>query len=144
MNKVESTISTDQFPILLFDGVCSFCNSTVQFIIKRDPHANVRFAALQSEVGQQLLAQFKLDPTALSTAVWIENNKAYTKADVGLKASRYLNGLWPLATIFYLIPRPLRNRVYNLIATNRYRWFGKKDQCMIPTPEIRSRFLDFN
>jgi predicted DCC family thiol-disulfide oxidoreductase YuxK len=130
-----------QHPILLFDGVCNLCNGFVQFLIKRDPQAVFRFASLQSEVGQQLLADRGMDPAALSTVVLIEGDRTYTHSDVALKVAGRMGGAWPLLQVFGLVPRSLRNRIYDWVARNRYRWFGQKDQCMVPTPDLRARFL---
>lgn len=128
-------------PILLFDGVCNLCNGFVQFIILRDSKAKVRFAALQSEVGQQLLREAKMPTEALSTVVLWENGKFYTHSDVPLRVARYLDGLLPLFSVYTIIPKFIRDGIYNWIAKNRYRWFGKKESCMIPTPELKGRFL---
>ncbi|WP_408007853.1 thiol-disulfide oxidoreductase DCC family protein [Pseudalkalibacillus sp. A8] len=127
--------------ILLFDGECNLCNGIVQFVIKRDPSAQFKFAALQSETGQKLLKQYNLPPR-FDSFVLIENDKAYQKSSAGLKVARHLNGGWHLFTIFKIIPTPIRDVVYNFIARNRYKWFGKRDSCMMPTPDIKSRFLD--
>lgn len=128
-------------PILLFDGVCNLCNGFVQFIIKRDPKATFRFTALQSEAGQQLLQEAKLPTKELSTVVLWENGKFYTHSDVPLRVVRHLSLGWRVFIIFKILPKFIRNNIYNWIAQNRYRWFGKKESCMIPTPELKARFL---
>ncbi|MGP4078916.1 thiol-disulfide oxidoreductase DCC family protein [Pseudalkalibacillus sp. R45] len=127
--------------ILLFDGECNLCNGIVQFVIKRDPKAQFKFAALQSETGQRLLKEHNL-PHTFDSFILIENGKAYQKSSAGLRVTRHLNGAWRVFTIFKIIPTPVRDVVYNFIARNRYKWFGKRDSCMIPTPDIKSRFLD--
>lgn len=127
--------------ILLFDGVCNLCNGFVQFVIKRDSKGYFRFAPLQSEIGQELIKQHQLPYEKLSTVVLIENEKAYTHSDVGLRVARNLGGIWPVFYGLTIFPRFIRNAVYNWIARNRYRWFGKKEACMIPTPELKERFL---
>lgn len=141
----NTTTSTDinLHPIVLFDGVCNLCDGFVQFIIKRDPKGIFRFASLQSTVGQELLAANGMDVKSLSTVVLYEKGTFHTHSDVGLKVFRRLNGWWPV--LYYLIyfPKPLRDLVYNWIARNRYRWFGKKEACMIPSPDVRARFLDW-
>ena len=127
--------------IILFDGVCNLCNGFVQFVIRMDPKAHFLFASLQSEEGRALLKQHGISED-LETVVLISNGKAYTESDVALEAGWILGGIWrPFYILKWVFPRPLRNIIYRWIARNRYRWFGKKDQCMIPTPELRSRFL---
>lgn len=132
----------EQHPILLFDGVCNLCNGAVQFLIQRDPKGIFRFASLQSDAAQGLLSQFPQAPTDISTIILVEDGRMYTKSDAALRAARYLSGAWPALYGFIIVPRPIRNAVYDWIARNRYRWFGKKDQCMIPTPGLKERFLD--
>ncbi|MCB0556214.1 MAG: thiol-disulfide oxidoreductase DCC family protein [Phaeodactylibacter sp.] len=132
---------TSGYPILLFDGVCNLCNGAVQFIIRRDPNAVFRFASLQSEFARKSLAEHKKNSDDLDTVVLLEEQQLYVKSDAALRAVRYLSGLWPLLYGFIILPRPLRNAVYDWVARNRYRWFGKKSQCMIPRPEWRERFL---
>jgi len=129
-------------PVILFDGVCNLCNSSVQFIIKRDPGAKFRFSSLQSENAKQLLQQAGLDHTMTDTVVLLYHGRAYTQSDAALQIARRLTGLWPVLYVLIVIPRPVRNAVYNWIARNRYRWFGKKDQCMIQSPELKHRFLN--
>ena len=128
-------------PVLLFDGVCNLCNGTVQFVIKRDPRAKFRFAALQSEAGQALLKKFQLQQDDYDSFVFVEGERFYLRSTAALKVLKGLRGLWPLLYGFMIIPRPIRDFFYNWIAKNRYRWFGKKDQCMIPTPDLQKRFL---
>lgn len=139
-NNEQLTIPRDK-PILLFDGVCNLCNGFVQFVIQRDPQAKFRFTALQSAVGQQLLQEARMPTEELSTVVLWENGTFYTHSDVPLRVARRLGGWWVLWTGFTIIPKVLRDAIYNWIARNRYRWFGKKESCMIPTPELRARFL---
>ena len=127
--------------IILFDGVCNVCNHTVQFIIKRDPSGYFKFASLQSDVGKALLQQYQL-PDTLETIVLIEQGKAYTYSSAPLRVLRHLSGLWKLGTVFLIVPPFIRHAVYKWIARNRYRWFGKQATCMMPTPDIQSRFLD--
>lgn len=127
--------------VLLFDGVCNLCNSSVNFILARDPKAKFRFASLQSDEGQALLQEFEDRPSDLSSVVLIEDGQLYARSDAALRVARQLSGGWPLLYAFIVLPRALRDAVYNWIARNRYRWFGKRDSCMIPSPELRSRFL---
>jgi predicted DCC family thiol-disulfide oxidoreductase YuxK len=128
-------------PVLLFDGVCNLCNGFVQFIIKRDPQGVFRFASLQSELARNLLSERGLDPAAMDTVVLIDGDRTYVKSDAALRAAGYMGGAWPVLKVFGVLPRSWRNAIYDWVARNRYRWFGKKDQCMVPTPELRSRFL---
>ena len=127
--------------VILFDGECNFCDSSVQFIIKRDPYAHFHFASLQSEIGTVLTKKYSI-PEDVDSLVLIEKNKAYTKSDAALRIAKKLDGLWHLLFIFILVPRPIRDGVYNYIAKNRYKWFGKKElACSLPSPDVRKRFL---
>lgn len=128
-------------PIILFDGVCNFCNGIVKFIIRRDKKANIHFASLQSEAAQKLLVQYNLPVNAMETIVFIENGKAYTQSTAALRICRHLNALWPLCYGFIIVPKFIRNGIYKWIAKNRYKWFGVREECMVPTPEMKKRFL---
>ena len=128
-------------PVILFDGVCNFCNGAVNFAIKRDKKARLKFATLQSGIASQLLDKFNLSARDLNSFVLIENGKVYTRSTAALKVFRYLDGLWPLMYGFIIVPIFLRDAIYKLIAKNRYKWFGIRKECMIPTPGIRSRFF---
>ena len=128
-------------PIVYFDGVCNLCNGAVQFVLKRDKKGVFRFAALQSEEGQELLARIGLSGEALKTIVLVEDGTVYTHSTAALRLARRLSGLWPLLYVFILVPRPVRDGVYNWIARNRYRWFGRTESCMLPRPEWKERFL---
>jgi predicted DCC family thiol-disulfide oxidoreductase YuxK len=127
--------------IILFDGVCNFCNYGVQFALKRDKTGLLQFAPLQGETAKVLLPRYDINPTNLTSVVLIDGDKAYTQSSAALRICRYLKGGWPLLYGFIIVPRFLRDAVYNFLARNRYRWFGKKDSCMVPTSEIRHRFL---
>lgn len=129
-------------PVILFDGICNFCNRTVNFAIKRDKKSLLKFAPLQSDVAKELLASFNLSSEEMSSIVLIEKEKSYTRSTAALRVCRYLNNLWPLMYGFIIVPKFIRDRIYDWVANNRYRWFGKKEVCMIPTPEVRSRFLN--
>lgn len=126
--------------IVLFDGECNFCDASVQFIIARDPKGYFRFAALQSETGEQLKLKHQI-PVNLDSIVVIEDNTVYDSSDAALAICKHLNGLWKGFYMFKIIPRSLRNSIYKVIAKNRYTWFGKKDVCTIPSPDVRNRFL---
>jgi predicted DCC family thiol-disulfide oxidoreductase YuxK len=134
-------ISEQQHPVILFDGVCNLCSGAVAFIIKRDKSARYKFAALQSENGKNLISKFNLSPDKIDSILLLENDKYFIKSTAVIKICRDLRALWPLVYIFILIPKSLRDYVYDLIAKNRYRWFGKKEQCLIPGEELESRFL---
>lgn len=127
--------------IILFDGVCNFCNDSVQFIIKRDPKGYFKFAPLQSELGKSLLEKHGMPTDAMDTIILIENGIAYNYSTAALRIARKLSGLWALFYIFIIVPPFIRNPIYRFVGRNRYKWFGKKESCMMPTPEIRSRFL---
>lgn len=130
--------------IVLFDGVCNFCNSSVNFIIERDRENYFKFAPLQSDIGQELLDKYGINKTETDSIVLIENEKAYTHSTAALKIARRLDGIWSWFYTFIIVPKPVRDFFYKLFAKNRYRLFGKQDACMMPTPEIRARFLDKN
>jgi predicted DCC family thiol-disulfide oxidoreductase YuxK len=127
--------------ILLFDGVCNLCNAAVNFVIDRDPRARIKFASLQSEAGQQLLKRFGLSTSDFDTMVLVEGDRYYTRSSAGLRLSRRLKQPWPLLYGLIIIPPPIRNLVYNVIARHRYRWFGRSQECRVPTPESSQRFL---
>ncbi len=128
-------------PVLLFDGVCNLCNFVVSFTIERDPKGKFAFASLQSDYGQELLAKQNLPQETFDTFILQEGDQIYLKSTGALRVARRLSGLWPLLYGFIIVPAPIRDVVYSFIARNRYKWFGKKDQCMIPSPEVRARFL---
>lgn len=127
--------------VILFDGVCNLCNGAVQFIVNRDSDSFFRFASLQSSFGAAQLTRFGLNPNALHSIMVIEHDILYQRSDAILKIAAHLNG-WRFLRIFRILPPFIRDGVYNLIASNRYRMFGKKDSCMIPTPALKARFLE--
>lgn len=128
-------------PVVLFDGVCNFCNSMVNFAIRNDKKAMLKFAPLQSVAGQRLKEQYNI-PASIDTVIVIDNGKVYTYADAGIRVTKYLR--WPVKMLYALviIPSFISQPVYKWIAKNRYKWWGKKETCMIPTPELRKRFLE--
>ncbi len=126
--------------IILFDGVCNFCNGTVNFIIKRDKKKRFRFAPLQSEIGQKFVREYALNE--VDSVVLIKNGAAHTHSTAALKIARKLDGYWSWLYFLIIVPKSLRDFFYKLFARNRYRLFGKKDVCMMPSPEMRTRFLD--
>lgn len=128
--------------IVLIDGQCNMCHGITRFVIERDPTQQFKFASLQSKVGQQFLEAGGMSSNALDTFVMIEGGRYYTKSTAALRMFRKLKGLWPLAYVFIVVPTFIRDRVYDAVAKRRYRWFGTNDSCLIPTPEVRKRFLD--
>ena len=129
--------------IVLFDGVCNLCNSTIQRIIKRDAKDDFRFAALQSVIGKKLITERSIDTSKIDSFILIEPGVAYfIKSDAALQIGRHLKGYRTISKLLNLIPSGLRNIVYDFVARNRYSWYGKEDQCMVPTPELKAKFLD--
>lgn len=126
--------------IILFDGVCNFCNHSVQFIIKRDKKEIFKFASIQSNSGQEIVGNFHVSEN-IDSLILVEGNKCYFKSSAALRICKNLKGVWKLLYCLLIIPKPLRDYFYDFIAKNRYKWFGKKDNCMLPSPEIRNRFL---
>ena len=139
---VETTVSA---PVLLYDGVCGFCNKTVQMILDRDRRGTMRFAALQSDYGQAVIERH---PTlrGIDSVVFVESSngeeRVFIRSDAALKVVSYLGGFWKIFLAARILPKALRDYFYDLFARNRYRMFGKYDSCMLPPPEVRSRFLD--
>lgn len=129
-------------PVILFDGVCNLCNRSVQYVIKHDPAASFKFASLQSNTGQQLLRQYNIATNDMYSFVLIKDGKAFTRSTAALKVAKDLKGLIKLLYGFIIVPKFIRDAVYNIIAKNRYRWFGKRNECMIPTPSLKERFLN--
>jgi predicted DCC family thiol-disulfide oxidoreductase YuxK len=127
--------------IILFDGVCNLCNSAINFVIKKDKKNVFRFAALQSEIGQELTSKFNIDTNKGDSIILIDGDKHYEKSSAALRIARQLSGAYPLLYGFIILPKFIRNTVYDYIARNRYKWFGKKESCMIPTEELKSKFL---
>lgn len=128
--------------IVLFDGECNLCNSAVAFVMKRDPRGRFRFASLQSEAGRKLVKECGMGDPGTDSVVLLRGGRCFTRSAAALRIARGLRGAWPLLAVFLLIPRPLRDRLYDVIAHHRYRWFGKAEQCLVPTPEFRNRFLE--
>lgn len=128
-------------PILFFDGVCNLCNASVQRVIKADKKEVFRFASLQSEAAQELLADTGLNPQELKSVILYHQDKFYTRSDAVLESARLLGGGWSLLYICKLIPPFIRDTIYDWVARHRYRWFGKQDACMLPTPDLKRRFL---
>ncbi len=132
----------DKDAIIFFDGVCNLCNGAINFIIDRDRKGTFKFAPLQSEFAKKRLQQSKIDPLKLDTIVLLEpRGNVSVKSTAALRIARNLSGAWPLLYGFVIIPKFIRDAVYNLIANNRYKWFGRTDQCRVPTPELLNRFI---
>lgn len=127
--------------IILFDGVCNLCNAAVQYVIKHDKKKLFHFASLQSEAGQMFLKKHSLSSTDFNSFILVYEDKIYSKSTAALMVAKNLDGAIKLLSGFIIVPVFIRDAVYNLIARNRYKWFGKKDNCMIPTPDLQSRFL---
>jgi len=134
-------MSNNGYCIVLFDGVCNLCIGIVNFIIKRDSKEKFKFAALQSESGQAMLKKFNLPTNNFGSFIFIKREKYFIKSTAGLHVLKEIGGVWKLFYILIIIPRPLRDGIYTIIARTRYRIFGKQDTCITPTPEVRQRFL---
>ena len=128
--------------LILFDGVCNLCNGSVQFLIKRDPAGKFRFASLQSDFGRSQLIRFNLNPDLLHSVVVIDGDNVLQRSDAALRIVNQLDGPWKILNAFKIFPKFLRDVLYNVVARNRYKVFGKRDSCMIPTPELKARFIE--
>ena len=129
-------------PILLFDGVCNLCNGSVRFVVDHDPEGTFRFAPLQSETAEDLLAEVGFDDYDFGTVVLVEGDEYYTKSEAALRVARDLESPWSWLWSFRVVPRVVRDWVYDVVAEYRYTVFGRQDRCMVPTPELRERFLE--
>ena len=133
--------SSEKKSIILFDGMCNFCNTSVNKIIKYDKKNVFKFAAIQSDAGKKLLTELSIDILKIDSILLIENNTLFTKSTAVLKIAKQLSGLYKLGYAFIIIPPFIRDTIYDFIAKNRYKWFGKKERCMIPSIEVREKFL---
>ncbi|MBI3511014.1 MAG: DUF393 domain-containing protein [Bacteroidetes bacterium] len=131
----------EKYSIVLFDGVCNYCNTKVNFIIRHDNKDHFRFTPLQSALAKKILTDHGLDPEQMNSFVLYENDKCFFKTTAILRMAKHLGGLYPLLYALIIIPAPIRDIYYNIIAKNRYKWWGKKESCMVPTPEVRKKFL---
>jgi len=129
-------------PVVLFDGVCNLCNGSVTFIIRRDHTLKLKFASLQSEFGQEQMRRFNLPISSLNSVFLIKDGRLFQKSNAALEIARMLDGLWPVFYVFKIVPKFMRDFIYDWIAENRYWWFGKKEECMIPTPDMKTRFVN--
>lgn len=137
MNGMEAPAN----PLVLFDGVCNLCSRSVQTILRHDRKARFRFASLQSPLGEKLRDDLGIDREKVDSVILVEGGRWYKESDAALRIAHGLGGAWRALGVFRLVPRPLRDAAYRLIARNRYRWFGKTETCWVPTPELRGRFL---
>ncbi|MDJ1499869.1 thiol-disulfide oxidoreductase DCC family protein [Xanthocytophaga agilis] len=149
MDSLVKSASTDicsltiNQEILLFDGVCNLCNGAVQFILDHEkPNSQLTFTSLQSQTGQTLLQKFNLSTQQFDSLVLVVGERFYTESTAALRLAQKLKGIWSWLYWLIIIPKPIRDWGYRLIARNRYKWFGQKESCMIPTPELKARFLD--
>jgi predicted DCC family thiol-disulfide oxidoreductase YuxK len=127
--------------VILFDGVCNLCNGFVQFVISRDQGQRFLFASLQSETARELLKDLPAGGQSLDSVVLLEDGRVYQQSAAALRILRHLGGAWPLLYGLIILPAFFRDGIYAWIAHNRYRWFGRRDACMLPTPELKARFL---
>ena len=127
--------------LVLFDGVCNLCTSSVQFIIQHDKNEEIYFASIQSDSGRQIYSSLGLDANAPDTMVFYSENKIFTESDAAIQVAVRFGGLWCMARALRIIPRTFRDGCYRTVARNRYRWFGARDTCMIPTKSVSKRFL---
>ena len=134
--------SNSPHPVILYDGECNVCDASVQFILDHDPGGRFRFASLQSDVGHGLASSVGIDASDLDTLVLIERGRGMVRSDAVLGIARHLGFPWATASVFRLMPRPTRDLIYRIVSMNRTHWFGRRDACRIPTPDIRDRFLD--
>jgi predicted DCC family thiol-disulfide oxidoreductase YuxK len=138
----SADVSFDGHPVVLFDGVCNLCNAAVTFIIDRDPNAAFRFAPLQSEVGQEVVRACGLEGE--DTFVLVEHGRCFVRSTAALRIAGRLTGGWPLLRVLLAVPAPLRDAAYRFIARHRFDWFGRRDACRVPTPDLRRRFLAYD
>ena len=128
--------------VVIFDGVCNLCAGTVRFIVSHEAEPTLRFVPLQTPLGARLMREHGFDPEDVKTFVLVADGKAYSKSDAAIRITRYFRGPWRALAVMRIVPRFVRDRVYDLVARNRYRWFGRTDACMVPTPELRARFIE--
>jgi len=128
--------------VVIFDGVCNLCAHSVRFVLDHEADQTLRFTPLQSPLGALLMRDLGLDPDDAKTFVLMADGKAYVKSDAAIRVTRYFRGAWRLLGAIRIIPRPIRDWTYDLVARNRYRWFGRFDTCMVPTPQLRARFIE--
>jgi predicted DCC family thiol-disulfide oxidoreductase YuxK len=140
--KLPEKLQNQYASLILFDGVCNLCNALVAFVIRRDPLRQFRFASLQGKTGQLILAGLNFPATELNTMIYVRGDRYYLRSEAALEIFRRLTGPWRLMFVFKVVPVFIRDFFYGILAGNRYRWFGKKEACLIPTPELKSSFLE--
>lgn len=128
--------------VVLYDGVCRLCTGSVAFVLRHEENQALRFATLQSAAGMRLMQEFGIDPTQMKTFVVIADGRAYVRSDAAIRVAHFLRGAWKLLGVVRIVPRSIRDYAYDVVARNRYRWFGRHDACIVPTPELRRRFID--
>ncbi|MEC8553513.1 MAG: thiol-disulfide oxidoreductase DCC family protein [Planctomycetota bacterium] len=144
MNEIQSISEEESpsgHPVVLFDGTCNFCSLSVQFILRNERDSNLHFATLQSEVGQQRLMDHDMPRDRMDSMILIDQEQAYDCSDAALRVLQHLRAPWRWARIFVFVPKPIRDWCYRILAKNRYRIFGQSEVCMVPKPELKSRFL---
>ena len=141
LKYIFEVMKTPQY-LVLFDGVCNLCNGSVKFLIKRDKKKKFRYASLQGNIGQKVLWESNLDPEKTDSIVFVAEGATFTKSTAVLRITKSLGGMWSILEVLLLIPAPIRNLVYDFIAKNRYKWYGKKEECMFPKPEWKELFVD--
>ncbi|MDH3257655.1 MAG: DCC1-like thiol-disulfide oxidoreductase family protein [Nitrospinota bacterium] len=137
--KKDDPISS---PLVLYDGVCKLCNGSVNFILHRDRKGRLKLAPLQSDYARQVIASHEMKSNPMGSLLLLEGSRLTTKSTAIIRISKYMDGLWPLCVIFLIIPRFIRDFIYDIVANNRYRWFGKYDTCRLPDPEFEGRFYN--
>ena len=142
MNVPDGSNTSEPGGLVIFDGVCNLCEASVNFIIRHDKDGVFRFVPSQSELGAALQQRYGVNTASLDTVVLIRDGRLYTESDAGVRIAAAFDGPWRLLGLARWVPRPMRNWVYRRIANNRYAWFGRKEVCLIPTPEVRGRFLE--
>jgi len=131
-----------QKSVIFFDGVCNLCNASVQFAIEHDKHDIFKFTALQGNYAKAILPKFNIDLERINSIILVENDRLYTKSSAALRIAKKLNGFWPMLYAFMIIPKFIRDWFYDIIAKNRYKWWGKQESCWVPTPELKEKFYD--
>jgi len=135
-------IINNEQPIIFFDGICNLCNGSVQVILKIDKKNCFLFSSLQSEFAQQNLKHFLNENPNIDSVILLLNGKIYTKSEAAFEIIRQIGGFWKILLLFRIFPLSFRNFIYDFIGKNRYKWFGKKESCMLPKPEFKNRFLE--
>ncbi|MEA5256299.1 DCC1-like thiol-disulfide oxidoreductase family protein [Arcicella aquatica] len=139
MENIDTIVDGQQ--VILFDGVCNFCNASINFVIDHDPNKHFKFASLQSEFGDAVLKKYQRNTTDFDSVILLKNNRIFTKSKAALEIAKDLCGCWKYLSLFSVLPSSILDFFYDLIAKNRYKIFGKSDSCRMPTPEFRERFL---